>query len=87
MIVAQHNERPKVRYLDNPGFMSVEEAAERKGVSKRAVYKRIAEGRLPVMVVGKLQLVREKDVIAWEVDTARKEWGAQGGRPPGKKGN
>ncbi len=49
-----------------PGYISVSEAAKRKGMSRSAMYQAVAEGRIPhVMLVGKIAL-KEKDVDAYE---------------------
>lgn len=69
------------RYLSNPGYLSVEEAAEQKGVSRGAVVKRINQGELPVMMVNQVMIVREKDVNGWVIDESRRERGSLGGRP------
>lgn len=73
------------RELPNPGYLTIEAAAKAKGVSRGAVVKKIDQGEIAVMKVGKIWLVLEKDLAGWVIDESRRERGAQGGRPKNKK--
>jgi excisionase family DNA binding protein len=51
---------------ENP-MLTAAEAAERKGVTKQAVYAAIKEGRLPARRFGKSHILLRRDVDAWHV--------------------
>lgn len=49
-----------------PGLMTVQEAAEQKNVSTTAVYSAIEEGKLHAQRVGKIRVLADWEVEAWE---------------------
>ena len=48
-------------------LISVKDAATRKGVSKRAVYRRIHAGLMPCLKIGSLHMVYRSDLDAWQI--------------------
>lgn len=57
-----------------PGFVRVSEAAAVLGISKKAAYRSVAEGRLPVVRLGKGKMLRVPR--AWlEAISAGRPWG------------
>jgi predicted DNA-binding transcriptional regulator AlpA len=59
-------------------LLTVSEAAQRKGVSAKAIYAAIARKRLPRRYSKGNLVVRESDLVAWEASKSA------GGRPKGK---
>ena len=49
----------------NDQYLSVTQVANKKQVSRNAVYKAIQEGRLPSMQIAGLVVVKFKDAEAW----------------------
>jgi len=49
-----------------PGLMSIKQAAERKGVSRTAIYNAIEAGKLHAQRVGAILVLSEWEVEAWQ---------------------
>ena len=60
-------------------LLTVSQAAQRKGVSTKAIYAAIARKRLPRRYAKGNLVVRESDLVAWEASKS------VGGRPKGKR--
>ncbi|MBV9467681.1 MAG: helix-turn-helix domain-containing protein [Abitibacteriaceae bacterium] len=66
-------------------LLTPQEAATLKGVTRSAIYKAIAEGRLPhTRILGRVA-IREDDVQVWEPIKYRGRPGRSGGREPGTR--
>jgi excisionase family DNA binding protein len=63
-------------------YLSVSQAAQRKAITRSAVYQAIATGRLPSERIAGHTVLREKDVEAWTPLTRERRKGVRiGGRP------
>ena len=68
-----------------PGMISIKDAAERVGKSKRWLLDLVASGRLPVANAGNVFLVRPEDLKEIEVLKRGRPFKASSPDPPPKK--
>lgn len=50
------------------GWVTVEQAALLKGVTRKAVYNRVRDGRLPHSLIGNTVIIRRTELDKWEVN-------------------
>jgi excisionase family DNA binding protein len=68
-------------------YLSVTQAATRKGVSRTAIYLALKDGRLASVEIAGRNVLRETEVDAWTPMTAQRRRGVRIGglpTPPGK---